>query len=507
VRASGLAALLWLAASAARAAAADAAFEVRELPADGLRSVAAELADLDGDGRTDLLRVGFADVPPAERRVLRVHLQHPELGLPEAPSFELPLPEGAAAYDLADVKPAPGAELILLLPDGLLVLSLASPAAPRWRLPVAGGSSLAAAADELGLDRLRIASDAFGPEPWLLVPLLRETVALSSEGRELARWETGARANYYLQRRPGPLAMGTDLQLRLETPRLDLGDVDGDGATDVVALGRYEIRVFLRRAEGGFARAPDRVLAPPLVSERDHLRGSGAVRGEARDLDGDGRLDLLLSLVSGGLLDARTRTSVHLNRGGTWRLDAPERVFESEHEWCLEELIDLDGDRRPELVRTGVPFGVLALIEVLVTRAFDAEVRVYRPDPVHGFEAKPWLERELELPMSFESGRTLGFVPMARLDLNGDGHRDLLLSGAGEHLEVWLGGARAYARRDARQALRTTGRLTSGDIDADGLPDLALYDPRDPQASLRIARNLGVLEGTLPRVSARPREK
>jgi hypothetical protein len=500
VRARGLVALCWLAAG--RSAAADAAFEVRELPADGLRSVAVEIADLDGDGRSDLLRVGFAGIPPRERRVLRVHLQHAERGIPDAPSFELPLPEGAAAYDLADVKPAPGTELILLLPDGLLVHSLASADAPRWGLPVAGGATLAAAADELGLDQLRIATRAFGAEPWLLVPLLRGSVALASDGRELARWETGARANYYLQRRPGPLSMGADLQLRLETPRLDLGDVDGDGATDVVALGRYEIRVFLRRADGSFARLPDRVLAPPLVSERDHLRGSGAVRGEARDLDGDGRLDLLLSLVSGGLLDARTRTTVHLNRDGRWRLDAPERVFESDHEWCLEELIDLDGDGRPELVRTSVPFGVLALIEVLLTRAFDAEVRVYRPDPLHGFEAKPWLERELELPMSFETGRTLGFVPLARLDLNGDGQRDLLLSGAGEHIEVWLGGARAYARRAAKQALRTTGRVASGDLDGDGLPDLALYDPRDPQATLRIARNLGVLEGTLPRITA-----
>jgi hypothetical protein len=493
-----------VAAAALRAAAADPAFELRELPADGLRSVAAEIADLDGDGAADLLRVGFADIPPRERRVLRVHLQRAEGGLPERSSFELPLPADAAAYDLADVMPAPGEELILLQPDGLLVVSLASVDAPRWRLPVAGGGTLAAGSDELGLDRLRIASRAFGPEPWLLVPLLRECVALSPDGRELARWEIGARANYYLARRPGPLAMGSDLQLRLDTPRIDQGDVDGDGRTDVVAIGRYELRVFLRRADGSFARAPDRVLRPPLVSERDHLRGSGAVRGEVRDLDRDGRADLVLSVVAGGLLDAHTRTSTYMNRDGGWKLEAPDGVFESDAAWTFEELLDLDGDGRTELVRTHVPFGVLALIEVLVTGALDADVSVHRLEPGGGFGKQPWLQRELELPVSFETGRMLGFVPTARLDLNGDGRRDLLTSGAGERLDVWLGGPGKYRKRHARQPLRSTGRLVSGDLDADGLPDLVLYDPRDPAAPLCIARNLGVLEGTLPRVTARP---
>src|SRR5262249_43995914 len=153
------------------------------------------------------------------------------------------LPEDSVAYDVADVEPAPGEELILLQPGGLEILSLAAADAPHWRLPVAGGQTLAAASDELGLDRLRIAWRAFGPEPWLLGPPGRAGVALAPDGGELARWQVGAGANYYAPRRPGPLSMGTDLQLRLETPRLDAGDVDGDGRADLVAIGRYELRI------------------------------------------------------------------------------------------------------------------------------------------------------------------------------------------------------------------------------------------------------------------------
>ena len=256
-----------------------------------------------------------------------------------------------------------------------------------------------------------------------------------------------------------------------------------------------------QRPIGYWLKQADRLLDPRLVDERDHLRGSGAVRGEAHDIDGDGRLDLLLSAVSGALLDARTRTQVHLNRAGSWALDAPDRVFESEREWCLEELLDLDGVGRPELVRSSVRFGVLELIETLVTRSIDAVVRVYRPDPERGFGAQAWISRDVELPISLETGRPLGFVPTGRFDLNGDGARDLLLSRGDGRIEVWLGGARGYRKRSASQKLPSGGRLVGGDLRADGLPDFALYDPRDPQAPLRILYNLGTLPDTAPRTA------
>ena len=61
----------WLAALgsvlALAAAAEEEPFEIIELPAPG-RTAAAGLADLDGDGRTDVFHVGLSGVPPRDRR-------------------------------------------------------------------------------------------------------------------------------------------------------------------------------------------------------------------------------------------------------------------------------------------------------------------------------------------------------------------------------------------------------------------------------------------------------
>lgn len=468
------------------------------------RTVAAEIADLDGDGRGDLMQIAFVGFPPTEARELRVFLQDEDGAFPRVPSFARPLPPGSSAYDLADVDGEPGDELVLLQPQGLSILSLARPEAAARELSVPGGPTLGAVEDERGIDRLKLAWPELGSPPWLIVPQLDSAAVFSPDGTLMGRLRTGARANYLVPPRPGPLVAESDIQLFLDVPRLSVGDVDGDGAADLVASSRHELRVFLRREDGSFAAVADRSLPLGRVSAVDHVRATGTVRVSASDLNGDGLLDLLISQLSGSLMDAQFKTSVHVNRGGTWDLERADRQFESSG-YGTDELVDLDGDGRLELVRANLSFSVLELIEALVTRELDAQVAVYRADPAGGLSAAPWFETKLDIPLSFESGRTRGFLANVGADLNGDGQRDLLTAGDGRSLEVFLGGRfGAYRKRNARQSLPTNGRIRFGDLEGDGMADFVMYDMREVDAPLRLVRNLGQLPGSRPRLSPAP---
>jgi hypothetical protein len=208
-------------------------------------------------------------------------------------------------------------------------------------------------------------------------------------------------------------------------------------------------------------------------------------------------MDLVVSHTSGGIFDARSEARLFLNRGGDWNLDEPDRVIVERGSVSRNLLIDLDADGREELVHVRVPLGVLEVVEILLTRALDAEIALYRTGEDGALARDPFFSRKLDVPISLERQTSLGFVPTMDADLNGDGLRDLLDSGGGGSLVIHLGGGEApYRERVEQEDVDTGGRVAFGDLDADGLTDLAIYDPRRPGAPIRLGLNRGVLPGT-----------
>ena len=488
-RRSTLASLALVALVAPTGVRADPAFAIQQI-APGARVVQADLADLDGDGVGDLMWTGVEGLPPAEVRTLHVHFGGAD-ALPEQPDWSLPVPSGSAAYDLADVDGRPGAEILLLRRDRVTRLSLHGRVAARLDLPVPGGPSIAAVQDERGMDRLALVRSGLGPRPRVLVPGFGESFLLEADGTHVATFDVGARANFFVPPRPGPLISESEIEIYFDHPRLTAGDVDGDGRADLVASGRHEIRVFLQREDASFGAAPDRSVALGKLSEADHIRTAGSVRIMLHDFDDDARVDLLIASSVGSVFDGTTELTLHHNRGGSWNVDVPDQRFEAERGLTTHDLVDLDGDGRAELMSVRVPTGVLEIVEVLVTRAIDALVTVHKRGSDQPFDPEPWIRSKQDIGISFETLRPTGFIPTSQADVNGDGLRDLLGSGDGERLTLRLGDPEAgFERRTTSQALDTGGRIRFGDLDANGSADFVLYDQRRPDTPLRVGRSL-----------------
>jgi hypothetical protein len=481
-------------------------FEVTVLSESG-RTAAAELVELNGDGRTDLLQIVIDGLPPKEQRSIRVYHQEADGRIPPLPTFEIPLPSDCGGYDLGNVRDTPGVELILARPADLTILSLNDQHTQRWTIPLPPPGSVWAGRDDRGLERVSLLGTQCGGQTTFLVPQFGQLAVLSATGAVVAQLDVGGRVNYLVPARPSVLFAESELQVFIDVPRLSLGDVDGNGSIDIVSATRHEVRVFLNRGDGTFAREPSRVAVLNLITERDHVRGSGGASAVAADMDGDGKLDLLVSHLSGGLANAKLEARLHMSSAGEWDPSHPTSILRADAALGSDTLIDLDGDGRLELLRLAIPFSVLELVEALVTRSVDVRFSIFRLNDQRTLEAKPWATVGVDLPINFETFRTRGFLPAWHLDLNGDGYRDLLTSGGGAQIEVMLGGnEQRYGQRDAEQEADTQGLLRSGDLDGDQLPDLVVFDPITSNATVRLFRNRGVLPraaGATPRPAAR----
>ena len=487
------------------AAAQPAAFAVQTIPIEG-RVVAAEIADFDGDARAELLAIVSRGVGPDESRELQIRAIDAAGRVAEKPGWSAPVPAGAAGYDVADVDGRPGLELLFLEREGVAVLSRAGGEASWRHLPVPTPPTVAERAAERGLARMRLARPELGAGR-LLVPGLGDAWVLDARGDLVAHLAVGGRANYLVPTRPGPEIGESELELYFDVPELQIGDIDGDGRSDIVASTRHVLRIFRQREDGSFPTDPDRELPFRLMSPDDQVRNSGSVRSELADLDRDGRADLLVSQTSGGLLRAKNRTRIHLNRGGTFDLAHPDREYVREGGVAADELIDLDGDGRPDWLRVFAPFGLLEIAQLFLQRSIDLEIALHRSDGKGGFEKDPWLTRSINFAFDFETLRPRGFAGSLLEDWNRDGHRDWLSSAGGSAVEVWLGGPTyRFASAQSRDPLDSSGRVATGDLDGDGLPDFVVYDPRRADVPLRIGRNLGNLPGSPATMSARKPE-
>jgi hypothetical protein len=160
---------------------------------------------------------------------------------------------------------------------------------------------------------------------------------------------------------------------------------------------------------------------------------------------------------------------------------------------------DLDGDGRSDLVTLTLDFSVLQAMRILATRSIsiglDFHVWCQRPDggfaPVEGLDLSGKFRLRLD---DLEIGR----LPQLGGDFDGDGRADFVQLGRGRSVTVHLGrpGCRYPPRPDVTLRLaaepKDLGLVRVTDLDGDGRSDLAIVQPQggDPAATSPVRLDL-----------------
>ncbi len=377
--------------------------------------------DIDGDGRGDLVLACRDN--DNKRRELRIHQGRDAAN--GAPVFAsepsrppLPIDRDVVAFTFVDCRPEPGRELVLLTAERAVVVDLRVEGGPSYT-PLCEQRLVWPAADAqfvLPLADARCDFDGDGHDDLLLpVPDGAVLQLLSTPARRLA-FQLPPRRRPAGSSKPGGaslqdgrlrLALTGDadaerdrplVQLRSRTPAARLQDLEGDGSLELLAV-RNDM-LFIGRLRDGALQVEARPL--PLPGDRLALFDP-AFDVQLVDVDGDRRLDLVLT--TSARRDDEVEVRIDLFRtaaDGSWPVQ-PDSRLRLQALAQPPQLVDADGDGRLDVVAVTVRTDALRDPTSTVPTALEAQLHVFRGDGAR-FVLPAALGERLRLPV--RSGRT-----------------------------------------------------------------------------------------------------
>jgi hypothetical protein len=458
------------------------------------RVIDARPADLDGDGQMEILVFWRQGEPPDTQG--RVSVYRAPGGVPgPRPAQVLGLPAAMVAFDLGDVNLDGRADLVWLQGDGVWAFpGLADGRLAEVPVPIIQTALLSAFPHPDHVPPMSLLLDLGPPgrsRPAMLLPVLPAGPLALYEPNPDGRWtrrellRAPVRANLHTSAEDTHAVREYGAVLQFSLPRLVVADQDGDGQPDLLFFADDAVAVFRARPDGTFPREPDVWRSFGLLTAEERVQRGVFLRGDAADLDGDGRADLLFNKTRGGLASMRALTRVYRAGPDGAYPPRPSLEIDTPGFGSSLKLLDADGDGRVDLVRPHLEMGLMAMSRVLLSSRMDIDFLLHLSSKA-GRGALPGPRPDCAVSGSFSldfqsSQEMSGPYPVLGHDFTGDGRPDVVVGLAGggsgktpDRLELRAGSPAGCFETGAvwRVELEATRYVSAYRPRADGRPGL-----------------------------------
>ncbi len=271
-------------------------------------------------------------------------------------------------------------------------------------------------------------------------------------------------------------------------------DLDGDGRLELLALQDNRLLAWSLGAPAGKVQAPGFSLELPFLAEDPALdpEEMRTPRLQIADVNGDGKSDLLVSLLVGRRDKLGSVRTILYHFPGPFRdattgaLVKPRGRIDTESVALHPAFVDLDGDGTLEYVGDSIRGTTMDLLARIAGRDSELHLVGYRLEGPGGtFSAAPLFTLKRTYASSEALSNRFGKSAWFEGDFDGDGQRDLLDLGNLESVEILRGnvqGKRAEFGPALLGPLKMPQRLTADarilDLDGDGRSDAVRWSGR-----------------------------
>ncbi|MFQ5627782.1 MAG: FG-GAP repeat domain-containing protein [bacterium] len=298
------------------------------------------------------------------------------------------------------------------------------------------------------------------------------------------------------------------------TPYILLQDFNIDGRKDLLGIYKDSLVVFYQNESGLFD--PNSYGKLPLdfgeiwrgaKIQRTHLDDKSEKRYLMRikDINNDSLLDIVSTRLSTkeSLINPKTEVHIHYGKinagngaaGVTFRRQ-PDQVVKPEGSMMVLNILDINSDKRDDLIIPFVKIGVSQIIKMLLTRSVSIEAAHYLMQANSRFPEKPDGKNTMNVKFSFKGGAASPVYEIA--DFNGDGFFDVLGSSDEQRLLIYWGDKGKLAHSSVGEKfsvpLPQDGTLVrTRDLNADKHSDVIIAYNEDDFARKKLPRALRIL--------------
>ncbi len=404
------------------------------------------IEDLNGDGLNDGLFFHSKRQGGTASRWFSVFYQQPDGGFKEKADYQFDVDPDAVVYDLADVDPVPGREILFFKDEGLFYYKMTDGRYDATPVLLLETPSIFRLPDKLFLERLDFAQDLnndgmdeilipqfhyyliyrrqpdgkYGLSATLDCPMLNSVMSLTEVSRYL---------------------VSTFL-----TPNTLIVDYNRDQRKDIVTVHDEYLKVFFQNSAGDFSNDDSAVINLKFILTQAYSSrlGNGNIHQRDRfedkmgitcmaDLNNDGLLDMIIEKFSmkDGAFNPKKQFQIFFghedpnnpHNGGIFN-EVPDHIIINRGFQIHSKLGDLNNDGKMDIYIPIIEIGVFNFITMIVTGDIDVTVLWYVMDESGQYPKKPDYELEVSVEVDTQGRK----FPVSSIDgdFNGDGRKDFM---------------------------------------------------------------------------------